>query len=92
MLAAIYAALGFLLRSVVIKFVFLFGLIYIVQEFTPVLIDLIDVSPLPVAELFAQLPDSVWFWLNLFQVPAGISMMVSAIIARFIIRRIPVIG
>ncbi|HHB9069298.1 TPA: DUF2523 family protein [Klebsiella pneumoniae] len=56
------------------------------------MIDLIDVSPLPVAELFAQLPDSVWFWLNLFQVPAGISMMVAAIITRFIIRRIPVIG
>ena len=89
MLAAIYTALGFLLRSVIIKFVFLFGLFYIVQEFTPVLIDF---SPLPVAELFAQLPDSVWFWINLFQVPAGISMMVSAIIARFIIRRIPVIG
>ncbi|EPD1512537.1 DUF2523 family protein [Klebsiella pneumoniae] len=44
------------------------------------------------AELFAQLPDSVWFWLNLFQIPTGISMMVSAIITRFIIRRLPVIG
>ncbi|MBI0496317.1 DUF2523 family protein, partial [Pectobacterium parmentieri] len=33
-----------------------------------------------------------WYFLNIFQVPTGIAMMVSAIIARFIIRRIPIIG
>ncbi|MEI7409617.1 DUF2523 family protein [Pectobacterium aroidearum] len=92
MLAALYAGLSFLLRSVVVKFSVMFGLFFIVQEFVPVLLSLINVSPLPLVELFNQLPDSVWFFLNLFQVSTGISMMISAIIARFIIRRIPLIG
>jgi len=91
-LAAIYTAMGFLLRSIVVKFVLLFGLFYVVQEFIPVLLSIVNVSPLPLVNLFAQLPDSVWYFLNLFQVPSGISLMVSAIITRFIIRRIPVIG
>ncbi|MEI7383700.1 DUF2523 family protein [Pectobacterium versatile] len=92
MLAALYAGISFIFRSVVMKFVVMFGLFFVVQEFVPVLLSLINVSPLPLAELFNQLPDSVWFFLNLFQVPTGISLMVAAIITRFIIRRIPLIG
>ncbi|UMO89587.1 DUF2523 domain-containing protein [Pectobacterium sp. PL64] len=92
MLAALYAGISFIFRSVVMKFVVMFGLFFIVQEFFPILLSLVNVSPLPLIELFGQLPDSVWYFLNLFQVPTGIAMMVSAIIARFIIRRIPLIG
>ncbi|PPE62182.1 hypothetical protein F157LOC_01020 [Pectobacterium brasiliense] len=92
MLAALYTALSFLLRSVVMKFAVMFGLFFIVQEFAPVLLSLVNVSPLPLIELFGQLPDSAWFFLNLFQVPTGIALMVSAIVTRFIIRRIPIIG
>ncbi|MFJ5359702.1 DUF2523 family protein [Pectobacterium sp. CHL-2024] len=92
MLAALYTALSFLLRSVVMKFGIMFALFFVVQEFFPVLMSLVNVSPLPLVELFDQLPDSVWYFLNIFQVPTGIAMMVSAIITRFIIRRIPLIG
>ncbi|WP_250116872.1 DUF2523 family protein [Pectobacterium quasiaquaticum] len=70
----------------------MFALFFVVQEFVPVLLSLINVSPLPLVELFSQLPDSAWFFLNLFQVPTGIALMVSAIVTRFIIRRIPIIG
>ncbi|UDQ77962.1 DUF2523 domain-containing protein [Pectobacterium brasiliense] len=92
MLAALYAGISFIFRSVVMKFVVMFGLFFIVQELAPILLSLVDVSPLPLIELFSQLPDSVWYFLNLFQVPTGIAMMISSIIARFIIRRIPIIG
>ncbi|MEQ9831879.1 DUF2523 family protein [Pectobacterium versatile] len=92
MLAALYAGISFIFRSVVMKFVVMFGLFFVVQEFVPILLSLINVSPLPLVELFSQLPDSVWYFLNLFQVPTGISLMVAAIITRFIIRRIPLIG
>ncbi|MCL6371999.1 DUF2523 domain-containing protein [Pectobacterium atrosepticum] len=92
MLSALYVGLGFLLRSVVMKFAVMFGLFFIVQEFVPVLLSLINVSPLPLVELFSQLPDSAWFFLNLFQVPTGMALMISAIVTRFIIRRIPIIG
>ncbi|WP_249684028.1 DUF2523 family protein [Pectobacterium polaris] len=70
----------------------MFALFFVVQEFVPVLLSLVNVSPLPLVELFNQLPDSVWFFLNIFQVPTGITLMISSIIARFIIRRIPLIG
>lgn len=92
MLAALYTGLGFLLRGVVVKFAIMFALFFVVQEFVPVLLSLINVSPLPLVELFNQLPDSAWFFLNLFQVPTGIALMVSAIVTRFIIRRIPIMG
>ncbi|TAI90442.1 MULTISPECIES: DUF2523 family protein [Pectobacterium] len=92
MLASLYSGLSFLLRSVVMKFGIMFALFFVVQEFVPVLLSLVNVSPLPLVELFNQLPDSVWYFLNLFQVPTGLTLMVSAIISRFIIRRIPLIG
>ena len=37
-------------------------------------------------------PDSVTFWINMFELPFGLAVMVSAITLRFILRRIPVIG
>ncbi|MBI0570520.1 DUF2523 family protein, partial [Pectobacterium parmentieri] len=73
MLAALYTALSFLLRSVVMKFGIMFALFFVVQEFVPVLMSLVNVSPLPLVELFDQLPDSVWYFLNIFQVPTGIA-------------------
>ncbi|MBI0495962.1 DUF2523 family protein, partial [Pectobacterium parmentieri] len=73
MLAALYTGLGFLLRSIVVKFGIMFGLFFIVQELAPVLLSLVNVSPLPLVELFSQLPDSVWYFLNIFQVPTGIA-------------------
>jgi hypothetical protein len=35
--------------------------------------------------------DLVWF-LTLFEVPAGLGFVVSALVARFILRRVPLIG
>lgn len=39
-----------------------------------------------------SLPDSVLYFTTLFQMPAGVAIMVSAYSARFILRRIPGIG
>lgn len=45
-----------------------------------------------VASLFANLSDGFWYFINLSKLPQGISMIISAMATRFIIRRIPVIG
>ncbi|EIM1634179.1 DUF2523 domain-containing protein, partial [Salmonella enterica] len=45
-----------------------------------------------IAGLFSSLPDSVWYFVNLFMVTEGIKLMFSALLTRFIIRRIPLIG
>jgi len=42
--------------------------------------------------LFAQIPQSVWFFMNMCQVPMGIVSILSAYTLRFFIRRIPGIG
>ncbi len=41
--------------------------------------------------LFGQLPESMWYFLNIFQIPMAISLMISAMISRFV-RRMPFIG
>lgn len=42
--------------------------------------------------LFNQLPSGAWFFLDLFNVGAGIKIMFSAYVVRFVIRRLPVFG
>lgn len=39
-----------------------------------------------------QFPSSVLFWTDMFQVPFGLAVMVAAMVARFVLRRIPLIG
>jgi hypothetical protein len=59
------------------------------------LVDLFHMIPVPdfMAEPMSfSLPESIVFWLGLFQVATGCAMVVSAYLARFILRRIPLIG
>ncbi|HHD0788694.1 TPA: DUF2523 family protein [Yersinia enterocolitica] len=42
--------------------------------------------------LFSMLPDYFYYFINLMKVPEGIKIVFSALLTRFIIRRIPVIG
>ncbi|MNZ27766.1 hypothetical protein D3C78_449880 [compost metagenome] len=41
---------------------------------------------------FASIPSSVLFFLDKFEFSAGIAMIMSAYVLRFVIRRIPLIG
>ncbi|MFC0945824.1 DUF2523 family protein [Pasteurella multocida] len=86
--------LSFVFKGAVAKFFVFFALFFVTTEFIPILIDLfIPESLVPnLNGLFALLPDSVWYFLNLFNVPLGISLIISALLARFIIRRLPIIG
>ncbi|EBB7891935.1 DUF2523 domain-containing protein [Salmonella enterica] len=89
LVSAFNVALGFVLRTVVVKFILFFGLY--LQAFVPVLASLLPKS-VDIARLFSSLPDSVWYFVNLFMVTEGIKLMFSALLTRFIIRRIPLIG
>ncbi|MBD2805255.1 DUF2523 domain-containing protein [Xenorhabdus sp. ZM] len=91
LLSALNAALGFLLRTVVIKFV-VFGALYlIVKELFSAVVDLLPQSS-NIQSLFDLLPDAAWYFINLFQGAFGVGLVVTAWFTRFIIRRIPVIG
>ncbi|RLM18317.1 DUF2523 domain-containing protein [Brenneria alni] len=91
LLSAVNTLLGFVFRSIIIKFVVFFALYFIVHGFVEVLVSrLPDTSNLP--ELFGNLSDGFWYFINLCELPRGISLIISAWGLRFIIRRIPVIG
>ncbi|TYG33308.1 DUF2523 domain-containing protein [Lonepinella koalarum] len=86
--------LGYVFKGIVAKFFVFFALFYITTEFIPVVIDLfIPDSLIPdLKSLFDVVPSSMWYFLNLIEFPMGISLVISALLARFIIRRLPVIG
>lgn len=89
--SAFNTALAFLLRSMVVKFVVFFGLYFVTTELVDVMAEWLPKS-FDFSHLFAGIPAGVWYFMNLFNVSAGISAVLSAYATRFIIRRIPVIG
>lgn len=91
--AALNSAMGFLLRSVLVKFGTFFALWFITTGFINVLQRsgvLPDVRALDNA--FGGLSSDMWYWLDLFAVPSGMPIIVGAAATRFIIRRLPIIG
>lgn len=86
--------LGFVFKGIVAKFFVFFALFYVTTEFIPVVIDLfIPDSLIPnLNTLFDLVPSSLWYFLNLIEFPLGISLVISALLARFVIRRLPIIG
>ncbi|ENI2278007.1 DUF2523 domain-containing protein [Escherichia coli] len=91
MTSVLYGVLGFLLRSVIVKFTVFFALYFIVQEFVPLIFDMVN-RQLPLLALISSIPDSLKYFFSVFKVIDGINIILSAFVTRFIIRRIPVIG
>ena len=92
-LSAIFGALGWFVRSVLVKFFVFFGLFFVTVGFVEVL----NASGLlPTADsfnnAFNQIPATVWYFLNLCRFNYGVQLIIAAHATRFIIRRIPVIG
>lgn len=90
---ALNSLLGFMFRASVVKWVTFFALWYVVKEFVSAL-KAGDFFPQVTAlnEAFSGIPNGVWYWLDLFAVSDGAPMVISAIAARFLIRRLPIIG
>ena len=86
--------LGFVFKGIVAKFFVFFALFFITTEFIPVVIELFIPENLRVnfQTLFNNLPSDMWYFLELLKVPFGVTLFISAMLSRFIIRRIPVIG
>lgn len=96
LLSALNTALGFVLRSVLVKFVTFFALFFVVKEFVNVLVGS-QLYPGATAasnlsSALSGMPADVWYFLDLFSASTGFSVVLSAYATRFIIRRIPLIG
>lgn len=91
LISAFNVVLGFLLRSVLVKFATFFALFFITTEFIAILANLLP-SSTSLSGALGGIPSSVWFFLDLFNLTLGLPLVLSAWATRFIIRRIPVIG
>lgn len=96
LLSALQSVLGFVLRSATIKFVLFWIIWIVVREIVPLMT---QYGLLPGATKAAALntsllgiPSSVWYFLDLMNFSTGIGVILSAYVARFIVRRIPFLG
>lgn len=91
LLSAFNVALGYVFRSILVKFVIYFGLFFVTTEFISVIGYLLPNSS-SLSAAFGGIPGDVWYFLDLFNISAGVPILLSASVTRFVIRRIPVIG
>jgi len=91
LLSAFNAVLGWLVRTVLIKFVLFVALYLVTTQFVGVI-----ASWLPTGDglttAFGGISAATWYFLDLFALSAGLPAVISAYLTRFIIRRLPVIG
>jgi hypothetical protein len=83
---------GFVLRSVIIKFVLYFALYMFVSETITFLQNQHILPSAASLAVFGSLSSGTWYFLDLFGFSIGAPMLVSAFLSRFIIRRLPFIG
>lgn len=91
LVSALNTALAFVLRSLLVKFVVFFALWFITTEFIAILAPLLP-NASALSSSLGGIPSAVWYFLDLFNVSAGVPILLSAWVTRFIIRRIPIIG
>lgn len=93
LLSAFNVVLGFVFRSVIVKFVIFFALFFVVSGFVAVLsASGLLPSATSLSSSLGGIPSTVWYFLDLFGASYGLKVVVAAMVARFIIRRIPLIG
>ena len=93
LMSAVWSAGSWLLRTVIIKFVVYIALYYFVSEAVQYLQSakvLPSVSSL--AGGFGGIGADVWYFLDLCSFSYGAQVIIAAFAARFVIRRLPVIG
>ena len=94
MLGIFQPVIAFLLQHVVIKFGVFAALIAVMSILMPLAVSTVApwVSASSLTSAFAALPPGVWYWIDLFQLGTGLPIVLAAYVARFVIRRLPVIG
>lgn len=91
LISAFNFILAWLVRSVLVKFVFFFAMYFITTEFLAVIVNMLPTSSSLNTALSGIAANTAYF-LDAFALQTGLSLVVSAYVTRFMIRRIPVIG
>ncbi|MCL2875468.1 MAG: DUF2523 domain-containing protein [Betaproteobacteria bacterium] len=87
-------ALGWFVRDVVVKFLVFSGLYALLLLLVPLAVSFLGgfISSSSLNDIFSAIPAGVWFFLDLFRIDLALPLVISAYVARFLIRRLPVIG
>jgi hypothetical protein len=90
----LWSAITWLLREVVLKFVVFTVVSALVAFFVPLAVGYLTpfIGTGNLTALFFRLPSGVWYILDFFALDFGLPLLISAYVARFLIRRLPVIG
>lgn len=91
LVSAFNTVLSWVFQQVVIKFLVLFAIYIVIQAFASVLGGFIP-SPALMTGALAGIASGTWYFMDLFAFSQGAPMVVSALVYRFLIRRIPLIG
>ena len=94
MQAILLPIVAWVLREVVVKFIVLAAVYALLVVLVPIAVAFVTpfISTSGLTSVFNALPDGVFFFLYLFKVDFGLPLVISAAIAGFLIRRLPVIG
>lgn len=86
--------IGFLLREVIVKFVVFAAVFALVAFLVPYAVEYISphIGTGGLSSAFSGLGAGVWFFVDFFNLGFGLPLVISAGVARFLIRRLPVIG
>lgn len=92
--AVLFSVVGWIFREVLVKFVVLAAIYAVMVVLMPIVVELAApfVSGTTLTNLFAAMPAGVWYFLDWMQAGFGIPLVLSAAVAAFTIRRLPVIG
>lgn len=92
--AFLASLVSWIFRGVVIKFVVMTALFGLMEFLVPKVIGWVApfISGGSLTSAFSVLPAGVWYFLDFFNLAFGVPLILSAYVARFLIRRLPVIG
>lgn len=90
-LSALNAALGFVFRGVIVKFLIMFAAWWLAVELIGALVAFVP-STAAIASAMGQFPPLLWFMLDLMRVDIGIPLVLAAMSTKFLIRRLPFVG
>jgi len=91
LVSAFNLILGWLVRSVLVKFVIFFALYFVTTQFVGVISSWMPTGA-SLTSAFGGISAATWYFLDLFALSVGLPAVISACLTRFIIRRLPVIG
>lgn len=94
MWALLSPVLSWIFRGVVVQFLVLSAVVAVVVFLVPFAVEQIGafIGTSGLTSAFGSLPAGIWYFIDLARLDFGIPWVLSAFVARFLVRRLPVIG